>query len=259
MAYEYVDYRLESRIAFITLNRPEKRNALNEDFVTELKAAFKAAKVDKDCRVVVLKANGKAFSAGADLAYLKQLQANTYEENLEDSRHLKELFQMIYSHPKPVIAQIEGHAIAGGCGLATVCDFSFSVPDALFGYTEVKIGFIPAIVMIFLLRKIGEGKAKELLLTGKLISAEAAKHFGLINGIYPPEEIAETVKQFAEELARTASGDSLALTKEMIAEVQHMPFKDGLDFAAAKNAEARATDDCKKGIQSFLDKNQIVW
>lgn len=250
---------LKDKVAFITLNRPEKRNALNEEFVSHLKACFEQAKADENCRVIVLRAAGKAFSAGADLAYLKQLQKNTYEENVADSNHLKELFEMIYNHPKPVIAQIEGHAIAGGCGLATVCDFSFSVPDALFGYTEVKIGFIPAIVMVFLLRKIGEGKAKELLLTGKLIQAQQAKDMGLINGIYPADEIAETVKQFAEELAKSTSGQSIALTKQMIAAVQHMPFEDGLTFAAGKNAEARATEDCKAGIQAFLDKKQIQW
>ncbi len=259
MAYQYIEYRNDSRVNEIILNRPDKRNALNADYVTELKAAFAQAQNDDKCRVVILKANGKAFSAGADLAYLEQLQKNTFDENLEDSNHLKELFEQIYYHPKPVIAQIEGHAIAGGCGLATVCDFSFSVPEALFGYTEVKIGFIPAIVMVFLLRKIGEGKSKELLLTGKLIEANIAKEFGLINGIYPADIIEETVMQFAEELAKSTSGQSLALTKQMIADVQHLPFKDGLDFAARKNAEARATNDCKKGIGAFLEKKQLIW
>ncbi|MFN3315295.1 MAG: enoyl-CoA hydratase/isomerase family protein, partial [Raineya sp.] len=184
---EFVSYHCHKRIAYITLNRPDKRNALNFQVVEQLKQAFWKAKEDETAKVVVLRAEGKVFCAGADLEYLQTLQKNTFEENLADSSHLKELFELIYTHPKIVIAQIHGHAIAGGAGLATVCDFSYSVPDAQFGYTEVKIGFIPAIVMVFLLRKIGEGRAKELLLSGDLISAQKAQEFGLINYIVDAE------------------------------------------------------------------------
>jgi len=153
-----VKYTVEDRVGYISLNRPEKRNALSYEMVTELKQAFNNAEEDESCKVIILQAEGKVFCAGADLAYLQQLQNNTYEENLEDSTHLMELFKQIYTSSKIVIAKVHGHAIAGGCGLATVCDFSFTVPEAKFGYTEVKIGFIPAIVKVFLLRKIGEGK-----------------------------------------------------------------------------------------------------
>lgn len=172
---QFITTHTSDRIFEIVLNRPDKRNALNSEFVSELISAFTNADVDENTRVVILKANGKVFSAGADLGYLQQLQKNTYEENLEDSTQLAELFKKIYFHKKLIIAQVEGHAIAGGCGLATVCDFVFAVPEAKFGYTEVKIGFVPAIVMFFLLRKIGEAKARELLLTGKLIDAQQAK------------------------------------------------------------------------------------
>src|SRR6478609_2823790 len=185
----FIQYETKNRIAYITLNRPEKRNALNYDVVTELKNAFDRAESDDECKVVILRANGNVFCAGADLEYLQQLQANTYQENLEDSTHLMQLFYQIYTLKKVVIAQIHGHAIAGGCGLVTVCDFAFAVPEAKLGYTEVKIGFIPAIVKVFLLRKIGEAKAKELLLTGDLISAQEARDFGLINYIVSPEEL----------------------------------------------------------------------
>src|SRR5688572_4725801 len=184
-----VEYVVKDRVGLITLNRPEKRNALSHELVADLKEAFSNAEKDEHVKVIILKANGEAFCAGADLTYLQQLQNFSYEENLQDSNHLKELFLKIYTHPKIVIAQVQGHALAGGCGLATVCDFSYAVPQAKFGYTEVKIGFIPAIVTVFLLRKIGEARSKELLLGGELISAEQALQIGLINKIVPAEKL----------------------------------------------------------------------
>jgi len=254
-----VSYHTSNQIGYITLNRPEKRNALNSEMVTELKAAFSRASEDNSCKVIVLKAEGAAFSAGADLAYLQQLQENSYDENYADSSHLKELFEQIYWHDKVVIAQVEGHAIAGGCGLATVCDFVFSVPEASFGYTEVKIGFIPAIVMFFLLRKVDEKTAKELLLTGKLFNAEKALSYGLLNEIVAADAIEEHVNKFAGKLVAQCSGQSLQITKLMIAEIQSMKGREALDYAAQMNAKARGNEDCKKGISAFLQKENIDW
>jgi methylglutaconyl-CoA hydratase len=254
-----IRYQTENRIAYITLNRPDKRNALNAETVTELKDAFRLAKDDKGVKVIVLSGEGKAFCAGADLGYLQQLQTNSYEENLADSQHLMQLFLQIYTHPKPVIAAVNGHALAGGCGLATVCDFSFSVPEARFGYTEVKIGFIPAIVKVFLLRKIGEGRAKELLLGGQLIDADKAAQWGLINEVVQTDTLNARVAAFADMLCTQNSGQSMALTKEMIGKVQELPLEEALAYAAAKNAEARATDDCRRGIASFLNKEPLQW
>jgi len=257
--YKYITYSIANRKAFITLNRPEKRNAFNFELVAELKLALTDATNEPKVKVVILKANGKVFSAGADLQYLEQLQSNTFEENLADSNHLKELFYQIYTLPKMVIAQIQGHAIAGGCGLATVCDFSFAVPEAKFGYTEVKIGFIPAIVKVFLLRKIGEGKTRELLLTGKLITADEALKLGLINFVENNDVIEGAVEKFANGIINEVSEQSIALTKQMIAEVQAMSLEDGLNYAAKMNAKARATVDCAKGIGAFLNKQKINW
>ena len=254
-----VTYEVADRIATITLNRPEKRNALNAEMVTALKAAFSRAETDQEAKVIVLAAAGEAFCAGADLAYLQQLQNNSYEENLADSSHLKELFLQIYTHPKVVIAKIQGHAIAGGCGLATVCDFSYTVPEAKFGYTEVRIGFVPAIVKVFLLRKIGEGKAKELLLSGELINAQRAADIGLVNGLATADELDATVSAFATSLVRKNSGQSMAFTKQMIAAVQEMGLEEGLQHAAEVNAKARASEDCQKGIGAFLNKEKIKW
>jgi methylglutaconyl-CoA hydratase len=256
---EYILTEKKDRIHEIILNRPDKRNALSSEFVKELREAVNEANDDDNIRVLLISARGKAFSAGADLAYLQQLQNNSYEENLADSSNLMELFHSIYYHNKIVIAQVEGHALAGGCGLATVCDFVFSVPEAKFGYTEVKIGFIPAIVMFFLLRKIGEAKSRELLLTGKLINAEEAKSFGLINEIIAPEQIGEYVRNFALGLCKDTSPQAVALTRKMIADIQHLPARAALEYAAAQNAHARATNDCKKGIGAFLNKQDIVW
>lgn len=247
-------------LRYITLNRPEKRNALNAQMVWELRSAFQAAADDEQVRVVVLRGNGKAFSAGADLAYLQELQQNTYGENVADSSNLMHLFRQIYHFPKVVVAQVEGHAIAGGCGLATVCDFIFSVPEAKFGYTEVKIGFVPAIVMFFLLRKIGEAKARELLLTGKLISAqEAAGRYGIINEVVEAEELPQRVKAFAQQLAEETAPASIERTREMIARIQQLDTDEALQYAARENARARETRDCQRGIQAFLDKEKIDW
>ena len=256
---KFAQLNIENRVAYITLNRPEKRNALNAQVVQDLKDLFLEAEHSDDAKVIVLKANGDAFCAGADLAYLKELQNNSFEENIADSNHLKELFEQIYHNKKVVIAQVEGHAIAGGGGLATVCDFVFSVPEAKFGFTEVKIGFVPAIISVFILRKIGEMRTKELLLTGDLVSANKAKALNLINFVVDKDNIEDDVQSFAEKLINNCSGDSLGLTKELLANVSSMNYKDGLNYASEMNANARGTKDCIAGISAFLNKEQIKW
>lgn len=247
------------RIVYFTLNRPGKRNALNASLVHALKVAFQDAAHDTSIRCIVLRANGKVFSAGADLATLQQLQQNTYQDNLEDSRQLKALFELIYQHPKPVIAQVEGHAIAGGCGLATVCDFLFATPEAQFGYTEVRIGFVPAMVMVFLVRKIGEAAARRLLLSGELVSSAEAVRLGMVTEVVGQYRMAAYVRSFAGRLARNTSGEAMARTRKMLAEIAHMPLSDALEYAARENAHARATEDCQKGIKGFLNKKPVKW
>lgn len=256
---ELITYLVKNRKAYITLNRPEKRNALSAELVTALKEAFDTAAADEKAKVIILKAEGKAFCAGADLAYLQELQGYSFEENLKDSEHLKELFLKIYMHPKPVIAQVQGHAIAGGCGLATVCDYIYSVEEALFGYTEVKIGFVPAMVLIFLIRKIGESRATQLLLSGELISAEKALTLGMIHHVSSAGRLEEEVNQFAEQLIKNNSAESMKLTKSLIKQVQDVSLEEALRIASQTNAKARATDDCKHGISSFLNKESIIW
>jgi methylglutaconyl-CoA hydratase len=252
-------YEVIDRVGYITLNRPEKRNALSFEFVQEIKNAFIVAERDETCKVIVLRANGEAFCAGADLGYLQQLQQNSFEENLADSQHLMQLFQHMYYSKKVIIAEVNGPAIAGGSGLATVCDFCFATPASSFGYTEVKIGFVPAIVMVFLVRKVTEKMAKQLLLTGDVFSADKALEYGLINEVVAPELLSKTVTDFAQKLCRQTSAQSLSLVKEMLGQVQQMSLDEGLQYAASMNANARATDDCKKGIAAFLNKEKLSW
>lgn len=254
-----VNYSVKERVGYITLNRPDKRNALSYELVRDLKEAFSKSESDDSVKVVVLKANGESFCAGADLAYLQQLQNFTHEENLADSKHLKELFLQVYTLKKIVIAQVQGHALAGGCGLATVCDFTVAVPEAKFGYTEVKIGFIPALVSVFLIRKIGEQKARQLLLTGEIIKAHDALNRGLITKVVEAKDLESAVYDFAQELIRNNSAQSMQLTKQLIAEVQSLSLLDALELATTTNAKARTTKDCKKGIASFLSKLEIRW
>ena len=254
---EFIQYSTRERIASITLNRPEKRNALNFQMVSELREALKMAAQDKQVKVIILKAAGKVFCAGIDLAYMKQLES--LEENLKDAHRLQELFYNIYTLEKIVIAQIEGHAMGGGCGLATVCDFSFTVPTAKFGYPEIKVGFVPAIVKVFLIRKIGEGKARALLLTGDLIAAAQAVDDGLVNYVVPAHQLEESVNTFAQKLIKNNSTQAMQLTKEMLAHLPAESLEKGLAYAAAMNTKARFTEDCRAGIEAFLHKKTTTW
>jgi methylglutaconyl-CoA hydratase len=254
-----VDYSLHDRAAVITLNRPEKRNALNPQVVQELTQAFAKAAHDEQVRVVILKAAGEAFCAGADLAYLQQLQKFSVDENRKDSFALRDLYEAIYRHPKVVIAQVQGAALAGGCGLVSVCDFVFAVPEATFGYTEVRIGFIPAMVMVFLVLKLGGARARELALSGAIISAADAQRIGLIYRVVDKAQLDFEVLAFAQQLSRDTSGNSLKLTKKMLAEIPGMNLNEALHYAAEMNVQARSSADCVRGITAFLNKQKLTW
>lgn len=259
MSSNYLEVRFKDRTAIVQLNRPEKRNALNSEMASAIKQAFEALNTREDIRSIVIKGHQEAFCAGADLQYLQKLQAFSREENEADSRNLKEMFQTIYNSPKVTIAQVEGPALAGGCGLTAVCDYVFASPNAMFGYTESKIGFIPAIVMVYVLRKFGEGLSRHYLMSGKVIGAEEAQKIGWVFQVLPQEELEEKVLEFANQLALKSSGQSIQGIKEMIAKVQELTLEDALEYAVKSNAIARETRDCKSGIQSFLEKKKILW
>ena len=252
---DLIIYTVENRLATITLNRPEKSNALNPELIASIIAALNDASKDENVKVILIKATGKSFSAGADLAYLQTLLTNTFEENLIDSKRIKDLLATIYYLDKIVIAQVEGHAIAGGCGLATVCDFIFATPESHFGYTEVKIGFVPAIVSCFLPLKVGDSLTKDLLYTGRIISAEEALNFRLINFVTNSDEIDQKVNSFALHLCQKSSSNSLATTKKLI----NKNIDAELEIAVEMNAKARETEDFKIGINAFLKKQKINW
>lgn len=256
---DLVLYSVEDRIATITINRPEKKNAFSPELVQRLTESFVSAGKDDAVKIIILKSSGNIFSAGADLAYLKKLQNNTRSENVADSENLRLLYMTIYTLPKLVVAQVEGHAIAGGCGLATVCDFIFATPESKFGYTEVKLGFVPAIVSCFIIRKTGEAVAKELLYTGKLIDAETAKKVGLINFVTNKEDISLKVNEFVSDLCTEASGNSLMVTKQLLNQVNNPFLVDALDSAVQINAAVRETPDFHKGISNFLEKKTFKW
>jgi methylglutaconyl-CoA hydratase len=252
-------YSVINRIATISLNRPEKKNAFSAELVQLLTDTLLEASDDDQVKVIILKASGDTFSAGADLMYLQELQSNNYDANLADSENLKRLFTTIYFLPKVVIAQVEGPAIAGGCGLATICDIIFAVPEANFGYTEVKLGFVPAIVSCFLLRKTSETIVKRILLSGELFSAQQALDFGLITFIAEKTDIEEKVNRFALDLCEQTSSNSLMVTKQLIGQTTNAQLEKSLDLAVSINARVRDSADFKKGVDSFLRKEKIKW
>lgn len=250
---------IENRIGFITLNRPEKRNALSPDMIRDLDLAFSEMELNPEVKIVILKSEGKAFCAGADLDYIQQMQDFSLEENLADSHRLKALFSKIYEFPKVVIAQVQGHALAGGCGLVTVCDFAFAASSALFGYTEVKIGFIPALVSVFLSEQIGQGKTTELLVSGELISSTKSADMGLITEVVEPELLEKRTLEFAQKLISENSAFSMSETKRLLRSLGAKVRHEALDLAAESNAKARSHEDCVKGISAFLSKTKPNW
>lgn len=255
-----ISIAIDNRIGYITIQRAEKRNALNAELITELTNAFASFETDPLVKVVVIKAEGTTFCSGADLESLQEMQSYSYEQNLADSNRLKELYYKIYTFKKIVIAQIQGHALAGGCGLVSVCDFSFSVPEANFGYTESRIGFVPAIVLTFLVRKIGENKARLLLLTGNVIKASEAYHLGLITHLCENEkDLIKSVHEFATSIIEHNASSSIEVTKKLFNTLPNLPLEEALNIAASTNAQARQSEDCKKGIAAFLNKETMKW
>jgi len=255
----YVQTNVKDRIGYIILNRLEKRNALNAEFVNELKSTLKSYEDQNEVRAIVLKSSGETFCAGADLEYLQQLQNYTFEENLTDSHGLAALFKLIYAFPKPVITIVNGPAIAGGCGLATVGDFCFASPASTFGYTEARIGFIPAIVTIFLKKKVNETISKKLVMTGETFSAAKAFNYGLITEIVEPDIMDAYVHEWVVKLIHNSSSNSLKMIKEMYCTLGYTSLDEDIRYACYMNATARETDDCKKGISAFLSKQKISW
>ena len=243
----------------ITLNRPERKNALNQQLVVELTEAIEEISDDETVRIIVLTGAGDVFSAGADLKALEAMQSASYGDNLDDSQRLADLFLAIRRCPQPVIARVNGHAIAGGFGLVSACDFSVADERARFGFTEVRIGFIPAIVMAFLRYRLTDLHLRNVLLRGVLLTAREAQSIGLINRIVDTERLDEAVRTLADEIVRETSPQAVAATKRMLFEIQRSSHDEGLAIAVERNAQMRNMPDCQAGIRAFLNREDPPW
>ncbi len=257
MNYKTLQLAFDSPVATITLNRPDKRNAISYELIDDLIRAFDDVN-QSSARILIVTGAGKAFCSGMDLDSLRALIGRTPEQNLEDSRTMVRLFRSLYEFPKPTIAAVNGAAIAGGTGLALLCDFTLAVPEAKFGYTEVRIGFVPAIVSTFLLRQVGEKIARDLLLTGRIFDAPEALKMGLINEIVPPETLPVRARELAEQLAEN-SPLSLFQTKRLLTEHARLELDAQIEAAIRENAGIRESADFREGITSFLEKRKPNW
>ena len=257
MPYNTIQLAYDGGIATITLNRPDKRNAISYELIEDLLTVL-AEVAKSSARVLILTGSGKAFCSGMDLENLKALIGRKPEQNVEDSQVMARLFRTLYDFPKPTIAAVNGAAIAGGTGLATLCDFTLAVPEAKFGYTEVRIGFVPAIVSTFLLRQVGEKIARDLLLTGRLFDAAEALRIGLINEIVAAEGLMNRARQLATQLMEN-SPVSLLYTKRLLSEAAGANLDAQIEAAVRENAAIRSTADFREGISSFLEKRKPKW
>lgn len=246
-------FLVDGQIGRITLNRPDKRNALNDSLISELKKSIGQAGSNSDVRAIVISGAGKDFCSGADLSALQKIAGASVSENIEDARSLLELFLLIRNVRVPVIAAVQGRALAGGCGLASACDLVLASSTARFGYPEVKIGFVPAIVLAILRRNVSEKRAFELITRGEEISAEDAERIGLINQVFGEENFAQEVETYLEKFLAT-SKSAVSLTKKLLYQVDGLSFVEALETGVDVNVIARMTEDCQKGIARFLKK-----
>ena len=257
MGYNTIQLAYECGVATITLNRPEKRNAISFELIDDLLRALDEVS-KSEATVLIVTGAGKAFCSGMDLDNLKALLGRSPKQNLEDSQTMVQLFRSLYEFPKITIAAVNGPAIAGGTGLALLCDFTLAAPDAKFGYTEVRIGFVPAIVSTFLLRQVGEKQARDLLLTGRIFGAEEAARMGLVSEVVPAENLMVRAGQLALLLMENSPA-SLRATKQLLSDHARAELDWQMEAAVRENAAIRTTSDFREGISSFLEKRKPVW
>jgi methylglutaconyl-CoA hydratase len=257
MSYTTIQLAYENALAVITLNRPDKRNAISYELIEELLGAFDEV-AKSPALVLLLTGAGKAFCSGMDLENLKSLIGRSPEQSLKDTQTMARLFRTLYEFPKPTIAAVNGAAIAGGTGLATLCDFTLAVPDAKFGYTEVRIGFVPAIVSTFLLRQVGEKIGRDLLLTGRLFDAREAQRIGMVTEVVPPENLMSRARELAAQVMENSPA-SLRHTKRLLSDAARAELDGQINAAVRENAAIRETADFREGVTSFLEKRKPKW
>lgn len=252
-SYQKILYGLEQGVAQITLNRPEKRNALDAELISEVRDALRAAAGDQGARVVLITGAGKDFCSGADLSGLEKTFNAGVLDHMADARNMAELFVEMRHHPRPIVAAVRGRALAGGCGLATACDLVVATESAKFGYPEVNIGFVPAMVMAILRRSLSEKRAFEMIVSGEIITAQTALDFGLINAVFADETFDIDVKAYVSQLA-AKSTSAVTLAKRLLYHMDGMTFEAAIEAGVETNAIARMTDDMKRGVEKFLKK-----
>jgi methylglutaconyl-CoA hydratase len=257
MNYHTLTLESTDTIATLMLRRPEKRNALTSEMIEEIVSALWAVE-SAPARVLILGGQGEAFCAGMDLEYLRGLTTQSQQDSLEDSRRIAKMFRLLHSFPKPLIAAVQGPAVAGGCGIAMMADFTLAAPEAKFGFPEVRVGFIPAIVAVFLVRQIGEKRARDLLLSGRLIGAEEARELGLVNEVVARERLQERARELAAQLS-ALSPTSLQSTKRLLREFCENDINREIELAVLANARIRSTADYHEGVTAFLEKRKPVW
>jgi methylglutaconyl-CoA hydratase len=257
MEYKTLQLTQGNAIATITLDRPDKRNAVSFQLVDELMSALDEVE-QSSAQVLILTGAGKAFCAGMDLDELKSLLGKTHDENIKDSARMAEMFRRLYDFPKPTIAAVNGAAIAGGTGLATMCDFTLAVPEAKFGYTEVRIGFVPAIVSSLLVWQVGHKIARDLLLSGRIFDAAEAHRYGLVNEVISADRLLIRVRELAVQLLEN-SPSSVRATKKLINSFISTQLDIQIAEAIEDNARIRTTADFREGVASFLEKRKPVW
>ena len=255
---KYLQLQLAPPSAVITLNRPKVRNALSAALIGEFQRLLSEIEREKDVSSVIVTGSGSSFCAGADLAELSRMTSLSAEEARRDTLVLVDLLRRLYQFPKPVIAAVNGPALAGGCGLAIVCDFVLASEDSSFGFPEVKVGFIPALVSVFLLQQVGERRARELLLTGRILAPQEAKDIGLANEVVSPGDLMNQAGNLARVLAENNAG-ALGWTKHLLGQLHGLGLNEALALASQWNAVARNTEDFKEGVASFLEKRSPGW
>lgn len=258
MKYETIEIKREKDIVTVLLNRPEVHNAMNEKLMTELTSCFKELSNDDNTRIIILTGNGKSFSAGADLNWMKSMAQYSKEENIKDSRLLLDLYETIFNCPKPVIGRINGHAFGGGIGLVAVCDITIAPPGKKFAFSEVNLGIIPSVISTYIVRRIGLFNMRRLFLTGERFDSEYANKIGLIDHMASDEEFDAKVQKYVK-LIHSSGPKAMTEVKNLVNKCQNMNVDEYKEHTVKKIAELRVSDEGQEGISAFLEKRKSKW
>jgi len=256
--YQYLTIERNGGVERVTLNRPDVRNDVREHVIAELTAWAKSAHGDSSLRVVILSGAGKVFSAGADAAWMAKMAAYSHDDNVKDARAAAEMFLAINTVPAIVIGRIHGAALGGGSGLASVCDIVVAAEDAVFGFTEVKLGIMPAMIAPYAIAKIGRSAARELFLTGRRFDARRGRDIGLVHAVVPAADLDATVDGYVKEVL-SAGPEAIAEAKQLLAQMWHVPPHDVQDLMAQSSAARRSSAEAQEGMRAFLDKRKASW